>query len=217
MDPKVSGSWSEANRTGRTVTEREGTASPAAGGLAHPGWQQSPFGAEVPWGPSTGCLMSTQNKIRQEPRGQNHKAAMRLARRQQPWPRDRPRWSRPGVPSVRRSVATCPSPSRAPLQVTCAVTAAHVCLGEGDPSWNGVKPSPRVLEKPSGQPKDSCSLFRQLLTMRDLLRHQAERGGGPPMCAATLTWTEAAIRCLSSVISQTTVHGHNRPSFLQSL
>ena len=142
VHPKVSGSWSEANRMGRTVTEREGTASPAAGVLTHPGWQQSPFGVKVPWSPSTGCLMSTQNKIRREPRGQNHKAAMRLARRQQPWPRDLPRRSRPGVPSVWRSVGACPSPSRAPLPANqCSHCFPRVSGGRRSLlEWSQIKP-----------------------------------------------------------------------------
>lgn len=123
-------------------------------------------------------------------------------------------------PRARASGALWPCAPPRPehlFQVTCAVTAAHVCLWEGDPSCNGVKPSPRALEKPSGLPKDSCSVFRQLLTMRDVLKTPGRKWRRPPRCAATLTWTEAAISYWSSVRPQTTVPGQNRPSFLQSL
>lgn len=158
-------------------------ASPAAGEVPiHPGWDRTPFGIKVPWGPFTGCLTSTQNKIRREPRGQNHEAAVRLARRRQPRPQDWPRQSRLGA---RPSGALRPQPPplpKHPFQVSLCGHATHVCLGEGDPSWNGVKPSPRVLQKPSGQPKHSCSVFRQRLTTRDVLRHPAVSGGGPGQC-----------------------------------
>lgn len=61
----------------REDSDQEGRdGSPAAAVFTHPGWQQSPFGVKVPWGPTHRLLDEhTGQDQAGNSRGQNHRAA----------------------------------------------------------------------------------------------------------------------------------------------